>query len=42
MELALIPAETHLVAIESGHDLLRGNFDVPGLIVQPFRDTLSA
>ena len=42
MTLALIPAATHLVAIESGHDLLRGKFDVRGLIVQPFRDTLSA
>jgi predicted alpha/beta-hydrolase family hydrolase len=42
MALALIPAATHLVAIESGHDLQRGKFDVRGLIVQPFRDTLSA
>lgn len=40
--LALIPAATRLVTIESGHDLLRGKFDVPGTIVQPFRDTLSA
>jgi predicted alpha/beta-hydrolase family hydrolase len=40
--LALIPAATRLVTIESGHDLLRGNFDVPKIIVQPFRDTLSA
>ena len=40
--LELIPAATRIVTIESGHDLLHGKFDVSGVIVQPFRDTLSA
>jgi predicted alpha/beta-hydrolase family hydrolase len=40
--LELIPAATRIVAIESGHDLLHGKFDVSGVIVQPFRDTLFA
>jgi predicted alpha/beta-hydrolase family hydrolase len=36
--IALIPATTKLSFIEqAGHDLARGKFDIPGLIVQPFQ-----
>ncbi len=41
--LALIPAPVELVEIPgAGHDLLRGAFDVAGLVVEPFRKLVSA
>ncbi len=37
--LELIPAPTHLSIVErAGHDLVRGNFDIAGRVVEPFRE----
>ena len=40
--LERITAATQIVTIEAGHDLLGGKFDVFGVVVKPFHDTLAA
>ncbi len=40
--LERITAATQIVTIEAGHDLLGGKFDVSGVVVKPFHDTLAA